>query len=119
MVARATPSLDRMFQALAHPARRAMLRRLSEGEQNLTELGAPFKMSFPAVSKHVQVLERACLVQRRVVGRTHICRIHAAPLQEVAQWTEGYRRYWDDKFTVLDGYLNDLQKKDSQDDHGK
>src|SRR6266542_6515846 len=83
MVQDRSPSLDRIFHALAHPARRAMLRRLTEGERNLSELAAPLRMSFPAASKHVRVLERARLVRRRVVGRTHLCRIEGKPLADV------------------------------------
>ena len=66
MVLDRSPTLDRVFHALAHPARRAILRRLSDKEQNLSELSAPLKMSFPAASKHVRVLERARLVRRRI-----------------------------------------------------
>src|SRR5438105_7870272 len=91
MVKDQSPALDRIFHALAHPARRTMLRRLADGERNLTELAAPLRMSFPAASKHVRVLERARLVRRRVVGRTHLCRIEGQPLAEVNNWLEGYR----------------------------
>jgi DNA-binding transcriptional ArsR family regulator len=72
-----------------------MLRRLSEGERNLSELAAPFRMSFPAASKHVRVLERARLVRRRVVGRAHLCRIEAKPLKQVSGWLENYRKIWE------------------------
>lgn len=102
-----------MFRALAHPARRAILRRLSEQEQNLSELAAPLKMSFPAASKHVRVLERARLVRRRVSGRTHFCRLNAAPLKEVAEWTDRYRRFWEENFERLDSLLEEMKGKDA------
>lgn len=98
-----------------------MLRRLTGREQNLSELSAPFRMSFPAASKHVRVLERAKLVRRRVVGRAHLCRINAAPLKQVADWTEGYRRFWEERFDALDAYLAEVQGKTAskEKDHGR
>jgi DNA-binding transcriptional ArsR family regulator len=123
MVLDRSPSLDRVFHALAHPARRAILRQLSDKEQNLSELSAPLKMSFPAASKHVRVLERARLVRRRVAGRSHLCRLHAAPLKEVAEWTEGYRQRWEKTFEALDDLLAEMQQKEApkgiKNDRGK
>jgi DNA-binding transcriptional ArsR family regulator len=112
MVLDRSRNLDRVFHALAHPARRAILRRLSDREQNLSELSAPMKMSFPAASKHVRVLERAKLVRRRISGRMHLCRLEAAPLKEVAEWTEGYRERWEKSFQALDDLLSEMQRKD-------
>jgi DNA-binding transcriptional ArsR family regulator len=109
MVKDQSPALDRVFHALAHPARRAMLRRLTEGERNLTELAAPLRMSFPAASKHVRVLEAARLVRRRVVGRVHLCRIEGKPLEEASDWLEGYRKVWEDNFRRLDALLDELK----------
>jgi len=109
MVQDRSPKLDRVFQALAHPARRAILRRLTESEQNLSELAAPLKMSFPAASKHVRVLERAELVRRRIDGRSHMCRLNAAPLKDVAEWTDGYRAHWEQTFQRLDALLGELK----------
>jgi DNA-binding transcriptional ArsR family regulator len=113
MVQDRSPTLDRVFHALAHPARRGMLRRLAEGEWNLTELAAPLRMSFPAASKHVRALERAGLVRRRVVGRAHLCRIEGKPLADASGWLEGYRRVWEGNFQRLDALLDELkaQKK--------
>jgi DNA-binding transcriptional ArsR family regulator len=110
MVYDRSPALDRVFHALAHPARRAMLRRLTGGERNLSELAAPLRMSFPAASKHVRVLERARLVRRRVVGRTHLCRIEGKPLGEANGWLEGYRRFWEESFERLDALLDEMQQ---------
>jgi DNA-binding transcriptional ArsR family regulator len=109
MVKGLSPTLDRVFHALAHPARRAMLRRLMEGERNLTELAAPLRMSFPGASKHVRVLERARLVRRRVVGRSHLCRIEGQPLAQANQWLENYRKVWDANFQRLDKLLDELK----------
>jgi DNA-binding transcriptional ArsR family regulator len=110
MVQDRSPSLDRVFHALAHPARRAILRQLSEHERNLSELSAPLKMSFPAASKHVRVLERAKLVQRRIRGRSHFCRLNPAPLKEAHQFTEGYRQTWETAFSALDSLLAEMQQ---------
>jgi DNA-binding transcriptional ArsR family regulator len=113
MVQDRSPSLDRVFHALAHPARRAMLRRLAGGERNLSQLAAPLRMSFPAASKHVRVLERARLVRRRVVGRTHLCRIEGKPLAEANAWLEEYRRVWEGNFQRLDALLDELKTQET------
>lgn len=112
MVLDRSPHLDRVFHALAHPARRAILRQLSDRELNLSELSAPLKMTFPAASKHVRVLERARLVRRRKVGRTHICRIEGKPLAEAEEWLEGYRRVWEANFQRLDALLDELKSSE-------
>ncbi len=119
MVLDQSPALDRVFHALAHPARRAILRRLSDREQNLSELSAPLKMSFPAASKHVRVLEHARLVRRRIVGRTHMCRIEGKPLSDASEWLEGYRRIWEANFERLDALLDELKQQDSTRGHTK
>lgn len=100
-----TPALDRVFQALADRTRRAMLRELSNGERSVGELAAPHAMSFAAVSKHVKVLERAGLVQRRVRGRNHLCRIRARPLAAADDWLRFYERFWMEQFDALDAVL--------------
>lgn len=94
-----------------------MLRSLAEGERNLSELAAPLRMSFPAASKHVRVLERARLVRRRVVGRSHICRIDGEPLADANQWLEEYRRIWQQNFQRLDALFDQLKAevRDEQD----
>lgn len=119
MVLDRSPALDRVFHALAHPARRAILRRLSRREQNLSELSAPLKMSFPAASKHIRVLERAKLVRRRVIGRSHMCRLNAAPLKDAAEWTEGFRQEWEKRFQRLDRLLDELKSVETQPEHAK
>ncbi len=112
MVADASPQLDRVFHALAHPARRAMIRQLSYGERNLSELAAPLKMSFPAATKHVRVLERAKLVRRRVVGREHLCRLTAAPLEQATSWTEQFRKHWEARFETPDALLEEMKSEE-------
>ncbi|MBI4716847.1 MAG: helix-turn-helix transcriptional regulator [Planctomycetes bacterium] len=111
MVSDSAVLLDRVFHALAHPARRAMLRRLAAGERNIGELAAPFRMSLPAASKHVRVLERARLVRRRVVGRTHVCWMEPRPLAKADAWLENCRRHWEAAFQRLDTVLEELKTR--------
>ncbi|MFN0053320.1 MAG: ArsR/SmtB family transcription factor [Planctomycetales bacterium] len=111
MVSDHAAPLDRVFYALAHPARRSIIRRLATGERNLSELASPLKMSFPAASKHVRVLERAKLVRRRVSGRQHICRLEGARLEQVALWTQEIRELWEARFQALDSLLEDLKSQ--------
>ena len=105
MIERRVASLDRVFQALADPTRRAMLRRLSKSEQSIGELAAPFRMTFAAASKHVKVLERARLLRRRVEGRSHFCRLEPAPLAAANGWLRFYERFWTDQLDALDAAL--------------
>jgi DNA-binding transcriptional ArsR family regulator len=107
MVEFAPPALDSVFHALADPTRRAMLRSLAAGERNIGELAAPHAMSFAAASKHVKVLERAGLVRRRVVGRSHICRIEPKPLAAAHVWLRFYERLWVESFEALDDVLRE------------
>jgi DNA-binding transcriptional ArsR family regulator len=112
MVSDSSPRLDRVFHALAHPARRAIIRQLSGGERNLSELASPLRMTFPAATKHVRVLERAKLVRRRVEGRQHLCRLDAAPLKEATLWTEQFRRNWEVRFEALDSLLDEMKSEE-------
>ena len=105
MVSQHPASLDRVFHALADPTRRAMLRDLAGGERNISELAAPFAMSFVAASKHVRVLESAGLVRRRVEGRSHVCRLEPAPLATADGWLRFYERLWTERFDALDALL--------------
>jgi DNA-binding transcriptional ArsR family regulator len=114
MVQHHSLSLDRVFHALAHPARRTMLRQLAEGERNLSELAAPLRMSFPAASKHFRVLERARLVRRRIVGRAHRCRIEAKLLADASSWLENCRRIWEGNFARLDSLLDELKTEEAK-----
>src|SRR5512140_1054691 len=101
--------LDSTFSALADPTRRAILARLASGEATVQELAEPFDMSLPAVSKHLKVLERAGLIVRGRDAQRRPCRLTAAPLREVAEWTERYRRLWEERLDRLDDYLRELQ----------
>jgi DNA-binding transcriptional ArsR family regulator len=105
-----TDQLDRTFAALADPTRRAILARLATGKASVTELAAPFEMSLPAVSKHLKVLERAGLIARGRERQWRPARLEAKPLKEVAEWTERYRRFWEESYDRLDEYLDELQR---------
>ncbi len=111
-----TDQLSTTFAALADPTRRAILARLAAGECSVTELAEPFEMSMPAVSKHLRVLERAGLIARSREAQWRPCRIEAAPLKQVAEWTEQYRRIWETKFDNLELYLQGLKQKETR--HG-
>jgi DNA-binding transcriptional ArsR family regulator len=97
--------LSTTFAALADPTRRAILARLAEGEATVTELAEPLPMSWQAVSKHRQVLERAGLVQRGRVAQLRPSRLQGAPLAEAVEWLERYRGFWQDSFDSLDERL--------------
>lgn len=112
----ATDSLSITFAALADPTRRAILARLADGAATVKELSAPFAMSGPAVSKHLRVLERAGLIARGRDAQWRPCRLEAAPLKEVAEWAEPYRRFWDESYKRLDDYLQHLKAKEKPDD---
>jgi DNA-binding transcriptional ArsR family regulator len=106
--------LDLTFSALADPTRRAILARLASGDASVTELAEPFEMSMPAVSKHLKVLERAGLIVRGREAQYRPCRLDPAPLQEVADWIEHYRKFWEASFDRLDAFLRDLQVKEKR-----
>jgi DNA-binding transcriptional ArsR family regulator len=107
-----TDGLSSTLFALADPTRRAIVARLAQGEASVNELGAPFDMSGPAISKHLKVLERAGLISRGRQAQRRPCRLEPAPLKALAEFANGYRRFWDDSFERLDGYLEDLKGKD-------
>lgn len=99
------PDLDLVYAALADPTRRAILGVLERGESNVGALAARFTISLNGVSKHVKVLERAGLVERRVRGREHWLRLSAAPLGRAADWLEHYREFWEGRLAALEDYL--------------
>jgi DNA-binding transcriptional ArsR family regulator len=112
--------LDRTFAALADPTRRAILSRLAEGEAaSVTELAEPFEISLPAVSKHLKVLERAGLIVRGRERQWRPARLEAGPLKDVAEWAEGYRRFWEESYDRLDEYLEELQGRRKEEGHGR
>jgi DNA-binding transcriptional ArsR family regulator len=105
----ATDQLSRTFAALADPTRRAILTRLSRGEATVNDLAAPFQMSLPAVSKHLQVLERAGLIARGREAQWRPARLQAKPLAPASEWIESYREFWQDSFDELDKHLTTIQ----------
>lgn len=108
----ATDSLSITFTALADPTRRAILARLAQGEATVNELAEPFRLSLPGVSKHLKVLQRAGLVTQGRKAQWRPCRLEAAPLKDISDWTEPYRRFWDESFDRLDEYLRELQVRE-------
>jgi DNA-binding transcriptional ArsR family regulator len=100
------PTLDRVFAALADPSRRAILARLAGGEATVGELAEPFAMSRPAISKHLDVLERAGLVHRVADGRVNRCHLDGQPLRSAVEWMEQYRRYWEGQLDALARYFD-------------
>ncbi len=97
--------LDVTMLALADPTRRAILRRLAAGEARVTELAQPFAMSLNAVSKHIRLLERAGLVQRRRAGREHFLSFDAGPLEAATRWIEEQREFWAARLDALEALL--------------
>jgi DNA-binding transcriptional ArsR family regulator len=112
-----TDELSSTFAALADPTRRAILARLADGEATVNELAEPFHLKLPTVSKHLKVLQRAGLVTQSRKAQWRPCRLEPAPLKDVADWVERYRRIWDERLNQLDAYLTELQEKEkSRDD---
>jgi DNA-binding transcriptional ArsR family regulator len=100
-----------VFAALADPTRRAILARLAVGEATVNELAAPFPISMQAISKHLNVLERVGLIVRTKDAQWRRCKLDPAPLRDIAQWVEQYRRLWDERYDTLDDYLRELKEK--------
>ncbi len=111
--------LSLVFAALADPTRRAILARLSTGESSVTEIAKPFKISLPAITKHLKVLERSGLITRSREAQWRPCRIKAKPMKDAVDWLEHYRAHWEESFDRLDEYLKDLQTKEKNHDHTK
>ena len=103
--------LDLTFAALADPTRRAMLASLALGEQSVGELAAPHAMSFAGAAKHVGVLERAGLVERRKAGRQQLCRLKADRLREADEWLRQWERFWLSTLDRLEAILIEDQEK--------
>jgi DNA-binding transcriptional ArsR family regulator len=99
-------TLSTTFAALADPTRRAILARLSRGEKTVSQLAKPFNLSLPTISKHLKVLQNAGLVEQGRQAQWRPCRLHAAPLKEVADWVERYRQHWEESFDRLDDLLS-------------
>ena len=100
-----TALLDDTYASLSHPVRREMVEILSEAPHRVTEVAAPFDISLAAASKHIQMLERAGLVDRRISGRDHVLSLRGEPLEAAADWIDPYRRFWESKLDRLDEHF--------------
>jgi DNA-binding transcriptional ArsR family regulator len=106
--------LDATFAALADPTRRAILARLASGEASVMELAKPFRISQPAISKHLRVLERAGLISRGRDAQRRPRRLEAQPLAEASSWLERYRQFWGKRFQRLDALLEAMQASEKK-----
>ena len=103
--------LDRLFHALADPARRSMVERLSRGPAPVSELARPLPMSLPSVMQHLGVLETAGLVRSERVGRVRTCAIQAQALSQAEQWINARRTEWEHRLDRLGDYLKTLENE--------
>jgi DNA-binding transcriptional ArsR family regulator len=106
-----TDQLSDTFQALADPTRRALMARLTTGEASVQELAKPFKMSLPAISKHLKVLEKSGLIVRRSQAQQRLCKLQTQPIKDAVDWLEHQRKLWEDRLDRLEDYLQEIQKK--------
>lgn len=104
--------LDATFSALADPTRRAILAHLAKKDASVLELVKPFNISQPAISKHLKVLERAGLISRGRDAQRRPCRFEPGRLREISEWLGTYRQFWEQSYSRLDDYLEELQTKD-------
>ena len=103
--------LDAVFAALADPTRRAIVAQLAKGERSVKELDLPHRMSAPAVTKHLKVLERAGLIARSRRAQERPCRLEPRPLKQATDWMEQYRTLWEGRLDRLEDYVRELQQK--------
>jgi DNA-binding transcriptional ArsR family regulator len=104
-------ALDRTFRALADPTRRSMIHVLSDGEtRSAGELGAPFRSAQPTISRHLKVLERARLIERRVVGRVHRFRLRREPLEKAGEWVCRQQAFWTSAVDQLEQLLKETER---------
>jgi DNA-binding transcriptional ArsR family regulator len=104
--------LSSTFAALADPTRRAILGKLTRGEKSVSELAKPFKMSLPAVSKHLKVLERAGLIERSRDAQWRPCRLKPRRLKAASEWLDVYRQFWEQSLDRLEAYLKEIQERE-------
>jgi DNA-binding transcriptional ArsR family regulator len=97
--------VDCTFSALADPTRRGILARLAVGGKTVGELAQPFKISLPAISRHLRVLEAASLIVTERRGKHRMCRLDARPLAGASEWLDFYRKFWNEGFDRLDEHL--------------
>jgi DNA-binding transcriptional ArsR family regulator len=104
-------TLNRVFQALADPTRRAVLERLSSGPAPMSELAQPFRMALPSFSQHLDVLENCGLVRSRKKGRVRTYQLAPKPLKAAESWMVEQRAIWETRINQLENYLNDLKEQ--------
>jgi DNA-binding transcriptional ArsR family regulator len=102
--------LDRVFSALADSTRRGMLAQLAQGEVNISHLAQQYDMSQPAISKHLKVLDRAGLIQKKKNGREYLIRVNPKPMEEAQSWIGYYAKFWQTQFNAVEDYLNMNEK---------
>lgn len=102
--------LSVVFAALGDPTRLAIIQRLADGEASVQQLAAPFDISGPAISRHLKVLEQAGLISRRRDAQLRPCRLEREKLEEIRDWTKRMRRFWDQSFDRMDGYLEEIME---------
>lgn len=102
-------TLDAIFTALAHPARRAILKRLCQGAATVGELAQPLDISLPAVTKHLKILERAKLITRSIQAQWRLCQLQVAPLDLASEWITEQRKIWEARVDRLEQYLHNLE----------
>lgn len=107
-----TDRLSAVFSALADPTRRSILANLARGPSPVKELAKPFKMTAPAVTKHLKVLEKAGLISRGRDAQRRPCILRAVPLREASDWVEKYRGFWEESLDRLEVYLRELKEKE-------
>lgn len=108
-------ALDDVFATLSDPIRRAIVAELAHGARSVSELGAPFAVSAPAISRHLGVLERAGLIVRWKQGRVRYCRLVADPLVQAGAWIEQHRVFWERQLDSLADYLEKEEEKETCD----
>ena len=111
MVEYKSDALNRVFSAVADPTRRAILQKLAGRSATVTEIARCFPVSLNAISKHLRVLEGAGLIDRKVVGRQHHCRLNATPLEDAAAWLAHYRAFWQTRLDALESFVVNQKKK--------
>lgn len=116
MVICSSERLDSTFSALAHPIRRSILQRLSQGEHTVIELAEPFEVSLPAISRHLKVLEHAGLVKRSISGRNHQLSLGVEAIKSAADWIAYYQTFWTQNLDRLDSYLQQSDQEVDQSD---
>ena len=112
MVNQFEDNLNDIFHALADPTRRGIIHMMAEKERTVSELAEPFDMSLAAISKHIKVLERANLVERRVNGRTHLCSLNTQSLSRATEWLRFYEKFWNNRFDLLESELLKAKKNE-------